>query len=185
MIGFRDSFLRAKDLTDWTHYELGDHLLVAYKVFVVDLLGRLCSCSMFADKRVYPFGTRGVTEVCENYFPDLTTRCVPAIYAAPDLETAEKYVTMYRESSRFMDAVNERIVLTEYSDGGVARGLHVSDDELERMGTDREKAFPEMSEWTVVGRPGRYAIAEVLMGGRISKQWTRVAAEKMRIWKIL
>ncbi len=186
MRSFRDSIREATDLTDWTHYELGDHEVMAYKIFGVDNRGRLVSCSAYSDERVYPTPVRTRLEKCENYFPDLTTRCVPAIYAACDLPTALRYMLEYFRTRQYRDLLDGWVVTETFVDGGISRGLVFDWDEARARGIDIEKALPySVGQWRVVGRKNRLALAQVLLGGRIAKQETRVASETMRILRVM
>lgn len=176
----------ATQLRNWTHYELGEREVLAYKVFGVDAIGRLCSCSAFSDERVYPSPARTRLERCENYFPDLTTRCVPAIYSARDLPTALKYMREYIRTRKYRDLLDGWVVTEEYVDGGIARGLVLDWDEAWRRGLDLHEELPySVGHWRVVGRTRRLVLAEVLVGGRISLQDTRVSSETMRIWRVM
>jgi len=176
----------ASQFRNWTHYELGWREVLAYKVFGVDSIGRLCSCSAFSDHRVYPVPVRARLEKCENYFPDLTTRCVPAIYSAQDLPTAIRYMREYLRTRKYRDLLGGWRVSKTCVDGGIERSLIADWDEAQRRGIDLDDELPySVGYWRVVGRRRRLVLAEVLVGGRISRQETRISSETMRIWRVM
>jgi len=168
------SLLSADKLNNWDLQDIGKSYVVAYKIFGIDLIGRLCNASAYASDRIYKVASKIKEERCEDFEEDITPSCTPAIYSFPDKKTAFRYVPLYKKSSKqrhYIEGHSFRL--------GDSRAI---DYDVEKFDWDK---LPYNSHWNVLTRQCKFMVAEVLIGGRISKQDARVASEYMKIWKVL
>jgi len=154
---------------------------VSYKVLGKNILGQLCSMSVFANNKIY---CENKIEICEGYQPNETTRCAIGLYAASDLKTSMQYYKAYKNSCKFRDFIGEKVYQHNDEDDIVDRSVMFDYLEFDKCGfTDND--FEIIGNWVPLSWYSDLVIAEVILGGRVARHDTRIQAETMIVNRIL